>query len=68
MRDGARRRVLFLYENAPAHTYNVSKATIRDQYMSVLLDLPYSPDLAFSDFSLRGNKNVGIEEVKIAAL
>jgi histone-lysine N-methyltransferase SETMAR len=44
--------VLFLHENAPAHTSQVAMAAATDCGFEIFPHPPYSPDLAPSDFYL----------------
>lgn len=45
-------KVILLHDNAPAHTSNETKATLKSLLWDVLPHPPYSPDLAPSDYHL----------------
>ena len=44
--------MLFHQDNAPAHTSTVAMAAIQKCGIQLVEDLPYSPDLALSDYYL----------------
>ncbi|GBP26468.1 Histone-lysine N-methyltransferase SETMAR [Eumeta japonica] len=68
------RGVLFLQDNASVHTARVSRQALKDTGLSEIDHLPYSPDLAPSDYflfsnlkkELRGRRFVDDNQMKMA--
>ena len=66
-------KVLLLYDNAPAHAAKIAQAAIKECNLKQLRHLPYSSDLAPSDFylfrllkkNLRGRRFSSDEESRV---
>lgn len=51
----AKKKIIFLQDNAPAHKSVIAMAKLKDLHFELLEHPPYSPDLAPSDFHLFPN-------------
>jgi hypothetical protein len=52
------KKIILLHDNARPHTADMTKVTLATMGWEIITDLPYSPDLALSDFSLFGPMKV----------
>ena len=57
-------RILFHYDNAPAHSARVKKEILREFRWGLLPHSPYSPDLAPFDFFLFPKREEHLKEVR----